>query len=1618
MRIARHHDVTIRKTIRGPSTGAPARVQSMSHHEPDNGVGQEVPSDMHVHPEVAEALGRLCDVASTRRPDDPLLPRFLEHYYAELGEDELDDRRIDDIYAAAVAHLTLGRVRAPGQPVVRAISPDRERDGWRCDHSVLLVVTDDMPFLVDTIRMVLDRRGLGIHLLVHPMLAVARDEQHTLLDVAADDGSGRALAELGPGARTVEAWTQIELDRVDDEEAAALEADVAMAVDAVRRIVDDFGPMRDRMQELTPIDPLLSWFAEGRFVFLGSAVYDRAADGTVTVREGTELGLSRNNARVLRPRPIPGDGPVAIARTDDMARVFRAQRQTLIAVRPEGLSSSVETRFVGLLATSAYRSSVLEVPGIGPAVQERLALTEERMHSHAGRETRNVLENLPRDLVLEQPPDRLAELVTDIVGLQERRLVRVFEVPDPAGPWATVLVYLPKARFTAELPEKVADVVAEAYGVEERTFEPLVTTSTLARIAVSVRRPDDSVHADLDELEQAVNEVSTSWSDRLRRALIDELGEEQGRELFDRVGTNAPGSYRAGVSPEHAVHDLRRVQELADGDRDLMCSVSRDLEAGPGEWRVRVYRCAQPATLAELLPVLDNLGLHALDERPSTFRVGSQRVYLYDIGVRLPGELEPDRQRATELERAVCALLTGEVENDGFNRLVLLAGLTVREVAAVRAYGKYLRQIGFAFSQSYIESTLASHPQIVRDILALFHARFDPTLGDDNRAEREAEIRERLLAALDEIPSLDDDRICRAFVTLAGATVRTNYYRGRPAIAFKFDPTAIPELPLPRPAKEIWVCGPRVEGVHLRGGPIARGGLRWSDRREDFRTEVLGLMKAQMVKNAVIVPAGAKGGFVVKRPPTDPDAMRAEVVECYRAFISGMLDLTDNRVSGPDGDRIVHPPDTVVHDEDDPYLVVAADKGTATFSDIANEIALQHGFWLGDAFASGGSTGYDHKAMGITARGAWESVRRHARVLGKDADHDPLTVVGIGDMSGDVFGNGMLRSKEIRLVAAFDHRHIFIDPDPEPHAAFAERRRLYDLPRSSWADYEPTVLSPGGAIYPRTQKSIELSEEARKVLDAPGGPLTPNEVVSAILKAPVDLLWNGGIGTYVKASTETHAEVGDRANDGLRVNGCDLRCKIVAEGGNLGLTQRGRVEYALAGGLVNTDAIDNSAGVDCSDHEVNIKILLDGLVQAGELTVKQRNELLASMTDEVAELVLDNNRAQTLALLITRRQALPMVNVHARYLDLLESEGWLDRQLEFLPTDRMIAERQSTGAGLQTPEFAVLMAYTKNVNIGELIASDLPDAALFDADLRAYFPSPLRDRFADAIRAHPLRRELIATLIGNQMVNLSGISFDHRMTEDTGASVIDVTRAWVAARDIVDFPKLWAEIDELTHVPLETQFDLFLDCRRMAERAALWLLRHRRPPLDMAAAIAEFRPGMETLATAMEPALTGRMRAIVHSVEASRLAAGVPEGLAERAGVWPLLHTGFDLIEVAHEHNRPVADVARLHWRLFDYLDLAWLWEGIGALPRSDRWQTQARSALRDDLLSAMAELTTAVIERSGGSVDAWAETNERSISRSAEMFTQIRRAESFDLTTLSVALRQLRNLSLTTVAT
>ncbi|MCU1396015.1 MAG: NAD-specific glutamate dehydrogenase [Ilumatobacteraceae bacterium] len=1552
------------------------------------------------------------------------VPLFLgeinDDYFAPFGA---------ELAAWALSELRFGRVRAAGETLVEV---DTSADGA---DAVVRVITDDAPFLVDTIRLVLERRDVPTSFVVHPMIDVERDAAGAIVGFSGA-GSG------GSGVR--EAWTLIEIARCSAAEAASLEHDVRAAVADVHRVVGDFDAIRERATVLADeladapaeghtategeqVSKLLGWLTRQHFVFLGAASYELAG-GALSVVPGSQLGILRTTTDVDPPY-AGGVELVSIARTDDEVEIHRRARPVCIAVRrfSDGGDVVGEERFVGLFSAAAYRASVTTIP----LIRERVAwiTSKSRLdpNSHSGRALRTVLETFPRDEMFELGRDELADVANAIVGLQERTVVRVLELRAPASGWQTLAVYLPRTRVAADTPLRIADHVASATRSDRMEFDTFIGTSPLARITVEIRRSRPVTAEELARLGSDVDLMTQRWDDQVRAALIAAIEPVEATRLADEYVAQLPADYRSLTTPALAVVDLPIIDRLLAGDEVTATTFVPSDDAVEGVHRFRIYRRNQPLTLAELLPLLDQLGMQAIDEQPFVLQIGRRdTVSLYDIGVRFAVEGAVPEASLREAESTFRQLLAGTIEADGFNRLVLAAGLNARDVEIIRAYAKYVRQTSFPFSQPYVESTVAKHPDVMRLLAQLFRTRFDVTMPADQRKDLCDVIVVDLNTALEAIPSLDEDRICRTLGDVILATVRTNAFRPgvdgakRDVLAFKLDPQLVPDLPLPKPMFEIWVCSPRVEGVHLRGGRIARGGIRWSDRREDFRTEVLGLMKAQMVKNAVIVPVGSKGGFVVKRPPTigprgsvidTGDALRQEVVACYRDFIAGLLDLTDNLVAG----GVVPPPDTVRYDTDDPYLVVAADKGTATFSDIANGISADYGYWLGDAFASGGSDGYDHKVMGITARGAWESVRRHAQVLGRNADRDPLTVVGIGDMSGDVFGNGLLRSEHVKLLAAFDHRHIFLDPNPDPAASFAERARLFALPRSSWRDYDPALISEGGGVYPRTVKSIALSAPIRQRLGITDSELAPNELISAILRAPVDLLWNGGIGTYVKAATETNADVGDRTNDAVRVNGAELRCRIVGEGGNLGLTQRGRVEYALAGGLINTDAIDNSAGVDCSDHEVNIKILLNGCVQRGEMTVEERNEFLASMTNEVGELVLDDNRAQTMALTIARKQAFSMINVHTRYLHTLESEGWLNRALEFLPTDRQLAERQAAGQGLTTPEFSVLLAYTKNANVAEVLESDLPDDPYLHAELVRYFPKPMQVRFPEQISSHQLRREITTTQIINQMVNLSGISFDHRITEQSGASVTDIARAWITARDIFGLPTLWDEIEALgSDVKLDVQLDLLLEARRMVERGVLWLLRRRRPPIDIESTVREFAGPMRVLSTRYDDVLRGQLGAITHSTWASRLAAGVHESLAERSSVWPLLHTAFDVIDISGRFQTDLVIVAGTYWHLFDALDVLWLWDGVGALPRSTRWETQARSALRDDLLIGLADLTEDVL-RSGGDVAAWMAANERAVGRLTAMFNDVRRGDNFDITTLTVGLRQLRNLSLST---
>jgi glutamate dehydrogenase len=1341
-----------------------------------------------------------------------------------------------------------------------------------------------------------------------------------------------------------------------------------------------------------------------------------SADARAKAREHRLLVLTKANSRATVHRPSYLDY-IGVKKFDEAGNVVG------------------ERRFLGLFSSAAYTESVRRVPVIRRKVEEVITSTGFVPDSHDGRDLLQILETYPRDELFQIPAGELREIVTSVLYLQERRKLRLYLRQDEYGRYYSALVYLPRDRYTTAVRLRMTDILTEELGGTNVDFTAWNTESVLARLHFVIRVPQGTelaelTHADTERIETRLVEAARSWADGFSEALVAEVGEERAARLAHRYGGAFPEGYKADFPPRTAVADIQYIQglERGEGVSDFALSLYEPVGAGPGERRFKIYRTGEPVSLSAVLPVLQAMGVEVVDERPYELRCADRsRAWIYDFGLRLPANqaqnLEGDARE--RFQEAFAAVWSGEAESDGFNALVLSAGLTWRQAMVLRAYAKYLRQAGSPFSQDYMEDTLRHNVHTTRLLVSLFEARLSP---DRTAAGHELTdgLLEELDGALDQVASLDEDRILRSFLTLIKATLRTNYFQPRDAsgrmhayVSMKFDPQAIPDLPAPRPAYEIWVYSPRVEGVHLRFGKVARGGLRWSDRREDFRTEILGLVKAQEVKNTVIVPVGAKGGFVGKRlpdPAADRDAWLNEGIACYKTFISGMLDITDNLVGG----QVVPPERVVRHDGDDTYLVVAADKGTAAFSDIANEVATAYGFWLGDAFASGGSAGYDHKGMGITARGAWESVKRHFRELGHDTQTEDFTVVGIGDMSGDVFGNGMLLSEHIRLVAAFDHRHIFLDPDPDAAASYAERRRLFELPRSSWADYDTSLLSSGGGVHPRTAKSIPVNAQVREALGIEGGvtKMTPAELMKAILRAPVDLLWNGGIGTYVKASTESNADVGDKANDAIRVDGRDLRVRVVGEGGNLGLTQLGRIEFASEGGRVNTDAIDNSAGVDSSDHEVNIKILLNAVVADGDMTVKQRNALLAEMTDEVAELVLRNNYAQNVALANAMRQAPDLLHAQQRLMRSLSRQGRLDRQLEFLPADRQIRERLAHGHGLTQPELAVLLAYAKITVTEELADTGLADDPYLQRLAHAYFPSALRERFPEQIERHALRRQIVTTLLINDTVNTGGSTLVHRMKEESGASTEEIVRAHTASREIFGLSRVWDEVEALDNVvAAEVQTRMRLHARRLVERGTRWLLNNRPQPLRLAETIDVFQERVEVVWSQLPKLLRGADLDWHQSVNDELTGAGVPGELALRVAGFSSVFPALDVVAVADRTGRELLDVAEVYYDLADRLGITELQDRVSELPRSDRWQSMARAAIREDLYAAHQLLTADVLAAGDSSATpeqrfaAWEEKSAAVLGRARATLEEIRESDTFDLANLSVAMRTMRTL-------
>ncbi len=1602
---------------------------------------------------VAQKLKEVREMGAERLPREEAarFGRALALLYSKASADELLAMPTEELYGASLALWKFCRKRKPGEAKLRLYNPRMAEHGWESNHSILEICNDDMPFLVDSVIVLLTERGLGIHGLIHPVVHVRRTPDGELTDLA-DPNDPDAIRE---------SVMQVQIDQIGDDAAMEpLRAELEEMLGHVRVAVRDWRAMLDALAEETENlrkttaaapDALrdeacdfLDWLASNHFTFLGARRFRTDPDGGFVLDVESGLGLMADpEFTILRDGEgnfahwspemtgfLSDPSPISILKANRRSTIHRPVHLDVIAIKTFDAAGKVigASVFIGLFTSSAYNRSPREIPMLRGKVQriiERAGFTPD---SHDGKALINVLETHPRDELFQCTEDQLFEIAIGILHLTTRPRTRLFVRPDRFGRFMSCLVFVPRERYNTEMRVKLGNILAEAFQGRVAAWTPHFGSEALARIhyviAVSGGRTPDH---DPDEIEAAIVEAVRSWSDILLDVLIDRCGEHEGHRLHARFAEGFPASYRDAISPAAAVADIEKMDRLGP-DAPLAMHFYRKLEDAENAVRFKLYRYGEAVPLSDCLPVLENMGLRIMEEHPYEIRRAGKAevepIWIHDFYMHSAagGEVSLSRLRA-KLEDAFDAAWRGVVDDDPLNRLVLIAGLTIRETALLRAYARYLRQARIPYSIDYMEDALAANPAIVQSLITLFRALFDPDNGLDPqaRADAAARIGAEIDAALDQVPSLDVDRILRRFRNAIESTLRTNWFQPGPDgapkdyVSLKLDSGKLDELPLPRPWREIFVYATAVEGVHLRGGPVARGGLRWSDRKEDYRTEVLGLVKAQQVKNAVIVPVGSKGGFLPKQLPEggSREDIQAEAIRCYKIFLAGLLDVTDNL----DGDAVIPPANVVRRDADDPYLVVAADKGTATFSDIANGIALERGFWLGDAFASGGSNGYDHKAMGITARGAWEAVKRHFRELGHDIQSEPFRVIGCGDMSGDVFGNGMLLSRQIKLVAAFDHRDIFIDPDPDPAVGFAERKRLFETPRTSWRDYDASLISEGGGVFSRSAKAIVLTPQIKALTGLEADRATPFELIRALLRTPVDLLWFGGIGTYVKSRAESHADAGDRANDAVRVDAGEVGARVIGEGANLGVTQRGRIELSRRGVKINTDAVDNSAGVDCSDHEVNIKIALGAVVAAGDMTQKQRNALLAEMTDEVAELVLATNYHQTLAISMVEARAPTLLEDHARFMRALESAGRLNREVELLPNDEALGELAAQGLGLTRPEIAVLIAYAKIVLFDDLVASDLPDDPYMESRLMAYMPTPLRTRYPEAVRRHRLRREIIATVLANATVNKGGPALVHRIAAQTGARPHQTVKAHAATGEIFELDALRAQINALDNkVRAEVQTAMHLTVSDM-QAAQIIALLERAGGRSTAELIEAYKPGAAGIAEGLESRLSGYPKERLQARAASFVEGGAPEDLALRVAALEVLGGAMDIVDAAETRGRGVAEVADTYFAVGARFGLDWLRAAARELETPDHWERIALNRMVGDLRAQQSRIAAEALALNDGlsgepSIAAWVAAHEEDAARADALLADLRSGGGLSLAKLAVAVSQFRSIA------
>lgn len=1573
--------------------------------------------------------------------------KYLRQYFRSVAAEDLLDRSVAELNAIAALHLKAAHKRAEDEIIIQIVSPEEDHPDLPSDRTLLQTVCDDMPFVIDTITMVINDMGLVVNQTIHPILRVRRGKTRNWREIVSDETASQNVS--------MESFAHFELDRIGDErKLARLRRRIEQALRDVKACTRDWQKMRSkalsiaeeirntsspvRAKDREETAALLEWMADDHFTFLGYREYvvdDAGKKARLKPRNSSGLGVLRKNSKPTEAandsvqkaivKQISSRSPLIITKANRRSTVHRNVHMDYIGVKRfnEDGKAYLEQRFLGLFASAAYNRSPEDIPYLRRKVVKVIDSFELPDHSHAKKALMHILEAYPRDELFQSSVEDLRRISEGVLALQERSRVKLFVRRDPYRRFIACMIYVPKEKYNTDVRGRIEKILLSGFQGNSIESKVLINESALARLQCRVTTsPESGARSNLEKIQEQIAEAVQTWRGGLRDELTKRLGQNDGARLFDLYGESFSAAYQEDFSPFEATFDVERVAKV-DGGGDIQMALYRPPSFASDYLRFKIFQKDQPIPISDVLPMLENMGMRVISERPYCCRVSdSRRIYVQEFEMQVdtdrvlnPAEIGQRFQDTFE------HTWRGDIDSDGFNALVIDADLTWREAAVLRAYGRYLMQTGLPFSQPYMEEVFRKNSEFAQLWIQAFTAKFSLDISATKRTNSGKRLHKQLRAFINTVVSADEDRIFRSFSAALTATLRTNFYlqdedgEPMPYMSFKFDPSGIPDLPKPLPMYEVFVYSARMEGVHLRGGPIARGGLRWSDRREDFRTEILGLMKAQKVKNTVIVPTGAKGGFVCKKlPDGSRDEIQNEVIACYRTLICGLLDITDNLVK----EKVKPPPMVVRHDGDDPYLVVAADKGTATFSDIANGIAQEYGFWMDDAFASGGSVGYDHKGMGITAKGAWEAVKRHFRELGIDTQKDTFSVAGIGDMGGDVFGNGMLRTTTMKLQAAFNHLHIFIDPAPNAAKTFKERERLFQLPRSGWEDFNPKLISKGGGVYSRSSKTIKLSQAARKMLDLnEKGDPTPNEVIRAILKMRVDLLWNGGIGTYIKAQNETHREAGDRSNDAVRVNGGELRCKVIGEGGNLGLTQLGRIEFALNDGKVNTDFIDNAGGVDCSDREVNIKILLNLAANKTNLTLPKRNKLLARMTDEVETLVLRDNYFQTQAISTLESDATARATEHMRFIRLLEENGELDRELEYLPSDSDILERQQAGKGLTRPELSILLSYSKINLINQLTESKELDNEFAYEDLKQYFPTPLQKQYTDLMREHRLAHEIIATQTAGSLVNRMGPTYVIRTQEETGASAGEIARAYTIARETLNLRPLWRSVESLDNqVQARAQYRMLAETARLLRRASIWLLQRPQFAKETKLAINTFAPTISNLSKNLSGMLRGPE---LNQFRASRDVfsdMGVNRTVAQKMAGIRYLYSGYDIAQASLQLKRNDEFVASVYFRISRGLSTTWLSEQIEKLAVRGRWQALARGTLREGMYEIKRSATILAVKASKSKdpkvvAENWLKNNEVAISRANRVVSDMRSMGSMDFATLSVALQEMRKL-------